>query len=87
MATTQTAEAITLADIQARGRELQRRFRNAGIPQYTRWMAEHNSTIKAEPSIAGRVRKLFNGDGSRRDVPLLILCEEMADKHLPQQAA
>lgn len=79
--------SLPTADIQARGRSLQKRFRDAGIPQYTRWMIERRPKMGEDFTVIDRMRKVFNGEGARRDTALLILCEEIADLYLPKQAA
>lgn len=73
-----------VSDVQDRGRELQHRFRVAGIPQYTRWLIDHDPALGSDVKPMVRMRLLFNGKGSMTDVELLEKCEALADKHLPR---
>jgi hypothetical protein len=75
------------AEIQRRGRALQERFRIAGIPQYTRWLIDHEPGLGTEVDTMVRMRYLFNGQGARRDADLLVKCEGLAERHLPKAAA
>lgn len=84
---TKAIQHVTAADIQLRGRALQQRFRDAGIPQYTRWLIDHYPALGTDVKTLNRMRQLFNGQGSRSDVELLTRCESLADRYLPQQAA
>lgn len=82
-----SVQLLSTADIQQRGRALQERFRSAGIPQYARWMIDHYPSLGTDVEVMHRMRQLFNGAGARRDTELLIKCEALADRFLPQQAA
>ena len=78
---------LTVAEIQARGRALQQRFRDAGIPQYTRWLIDHYPSLGTDMGAMHRMRQLFNGAGARKDQQLLEKCEALADRYLTKNAA
>lgn len=84
---TKTAPALTVAEIQARGRALQQRFRDAGIPQYTRWLIDQYPSLGTDTDTMNRMRQLFNGAGARRDQSLLEKCEALADRFMTNKAA
>lgn len=77
---------VTNADVQERGRVLQHTFRVAGIPQYTRWFVEQEPKWNGDASLINRIRRLFNGEGSREDLPLLEKCEVLVAQRLKSAA-
>lgn len=77
---------VSSADIQDRGRALQHAFRIAGVPQYTRWYLEVEPKWKGDSSRMYRIRRLFNGEGTKDDLSLLEMCEVLARRHLKQAA-
>lgn len=80
--TNRSHASVTSADIQERGRALQHTFRVAGIPQYTRWFTEVDPHLKGDTSRLYRIRRLFNGEGTREDLPLLEKCELLVKSYL-----
>lgn len=80
------AANVTNADVQRRGRDLQQKFRIAGIPQYTRWFAEVDPVLRADTESLGRIRRMFNGEGTKKDLALLEKCELLTRTHLKSAA-
>ncbi len=89
MGTTNKTRAIgtTKADIQERGRALQHAFRVAGIPQYTRWLAEVEPSMMKGEGRPTRIRRILNGEGTTADVALIEKCEALVKKHILNNAA
>jgi hypothetical protein len=80
--------AVSVVEVQERGRALQRRFRLADIPHYTRWFVDKEPKWNGDGSVRSRIRAIFNGKGSTGDIELVEKCEALADRCLgPQQAA
>lgn len=78
---------VTSAEIQDRGRTLQRTFQMAGIPQYTRWFLEVEPKWLGDTSRIYRIRRLFNGEGTKDDLGLLEKCEVLVNTFLKKNAA
>jgi hypothetical protein len=71
-------------EIRRRGADLNYRFRLAGLPHYFVWLCEYKKEWVGDTELAARIRRIFNGRGSKRDLSLIKECEVIADKYLPK---